>query len=712
MILIEVCSLLLKKIIAKLVSQLRSSLKSSLASFVATGALVAFLAFTSNVHAFSLDRPRVQSYIGQPLSVFIPINAAQNEQLDSNALVVARPSSEQIQNLGLSSADYESFQYQIVKVGETIGVLITSASPLKEPYVNLIVQVTYQGKTRIKPYPVLLDLPPSIPSTQNSLAQIPSNNASNASVESSTPSSQSNVITYSPEIMGAYDWAQKGAIPKKFGPVINGQSLWRVARRINKAMGVSIDQMAWGLYRANPNAFTSESVESLQAGSTLNIPEENFVRQVTELQAVRLLAEKQSAPNAQPSNEARVSSNTGSSDVSSDSSPSTEKEVVANETPSTTEDASPEFTMSGIESSQANQEVISTLNSTVAELSEQLLVRDQRITFLEKQIEQLTGIKPEDIAGNEVKVASDVAAVGDQTDLTDNAVVAIEEEKQSTVDEQQAEIENGEVPVVVENAETPIVSEQADDVDLATEAPSSVAVVSENEALQQTEPSLVDVPENQVASTSDDDFTEGASFWNWKKYLMLGLLALIAIAIFLRKTIAGFLSKLFSDEDEIVLNIPSVIDAQSRATAMESPFPDVVPEVVQASEVEEENEEDALADDFDDDFFLEDDESVDVEEMNLSDRIKQLLNAGNFGEAKKTIDFAHEANMDEKYLDFCRLKIFAAEQNKSEFAKTFNRVNRRINDFHPDIQFKIAELHREMFDSEAVIDFGFIEEED
>ena len=66
----------------------------------------------------------------------------------------------------------------------------------------------------------------------------------------------------------------------------------------------------------------------------------------------------------------------------------------------------------------------------------------------------------------------------------------------------------------------------------------------------------------------------------------------------------------------------------------------------------------------------------------------------------------------EKYLDFCRLKIFAAEQNKPEFAKTFNRVNRRINDFHPEIQFKIAELHREMFDSEAVIDFGFIEEED
>lgn len=672
--------------------------------------------------AFSLGNPRTQSYIGQPLSVFVPIAADKGQTIDSNSLVVAKPSAQQLQSLGLDPADFRSYRYQVVRVGNRLGALVTSKEPVAEPYVNLVLQVTYQGETRIKPYPVLLDLPPSVPVVNTELNQIETQGAalpSNALPDNATTNNaNSGVVTYSADIMGAYDWAQAGAIPQKFGPVIDGQSLWRVARRINKAMGVSIDQMMWGLYRANPSAFTTSSVESLQVGSVLEIPSESFVREVTEMQAVRLLSGKQQGAADSVASDANDVNNTnnaiGVGEVSNSSDtiePTGDGSDVANN--AETNASTPEFSLGGVDPTDANKDVIAALNTTVSELSEQLLLKDQRITFLEQEIEKLTGVKPEQIGG----VATDAEVSNADTALT----TPVTNEESAVLPEVDASDEPG---FVIDQSEVPAdgLTPEVDGVDASddssivdeTTAPitdetaaEALGTLPDDELLTTVEPIAVDSanltvePNNNFAETATE-----ASFWNWKKLLLLALLALAAVAFAFRKAIQGLFSSLFSDKDEIVLNIPSVIETPSRSAAKDAAaVPDVgiqTPAPVQAIEVTE-----VAEDDFDDDYFIVDEESVDVEEMNLSDRIKQLLNAGNFTEAKKTIDFAQETNMDVKYLDFCRLKIYAAEDNKSDFAKTFNRVNRRINDFHPDIQLKIADLHREMFDSEAVIDFGF-----
>lgn len=73
-------------------------------------------------------------------------------------------------------------------------------------------------------------------------------------------------------VLGPYGWAKAGEVPDYFGAVLQGQSLWRVARRLNGALGVSVEQVAIGLYEANPEAFSGGSIHALQAGSYLRIP--------------------------------------------------------------------------------------------------------------------------------------------------------------------------------------------------------------------------------------------------------------------------------------------------------------------------------------------------------------------------------------------------------------------------------------------------------
>lgn len=196
---------------------------------------------------------------------------------------------------------------------------------------------------------------------------------------------QAEDLVRSSGVMGPYEWAERGNIPDKFGAVLDGQSLWRVARRINKAMGVSQSQMMWSLYEANRDAFSSDKIDSFKAGSFLTIPSYEAASRLTEMQSKRKLDELTGVVTAQE----------------------TVEEVVETEAPVQSEFDLPEaesqsFQMTGIDESPnttagtndsatdaGSQQIISSLADTVNNLSEELVRKDKRIEFLEDQVSEL-----------------------------------------------------------------------------------------------------------------------------------------------------------------------------------------------------------------------------------------------------------------------------------------------------------------------------------
>ncbi len=694
-------------------------------------AIATFVVVSVNVYAVSLGGSRVNSYIGQPLNVFVSISSDSDGAIDSNQLVVSRPSPSQLRELRIDSAAIpDELQYKVAYLNQEHGILVTSLKPIKEPYISVVLQITYKGKSSIKQIPVLLDLEPSSPEitgvplkggdsiNKQALAGTDGSSSakgssfadgssfaegsSSADGSSSAEGSLSGVVTYSPEIMGAYDWAQAGAIPKKFGPVLDGQSLWRVARRINKAMGVSVDQMMLALYRANPEAFATDSVGSLKAGSILTIPAEDFVREFTEMQAVRQLASTDSSDVSvnEPAQEPEVQDGQLKNEEQISNDAEDDQDPVATQ----------EFAVTGMDSDDANREIIETLHKTVSDLTEQLVVKERRITFLEQQIETISGVKVGDTSADvdenltdelsESEIAAVNSAEQQSDDINDgqNAPTIADASNDPLTDVSTDVLSTDENELNV-NDQGGLVEESSPDDKVETQPAASDTLVAGEAAdapvvVDNTSVPIAEIDSEPVNNRSWTDF-----FTLPKIVLLLGLL-LCALGLYFRKKIASW----FAKEDEMVLNVPSVLssnDKSARKGDIHKPLAKPVKEFI--------DNDDYFNDDNDDDFFMTDNSSVDVEELNLSDRIKELLNAGNIGEAKKTVRFAEETNMEANYLDFCRLKISAAEKNKSEFATIFNRVNRHINDFHPDIQYRIAEMHRELFDSDNVIDFGFDE---
>ncbi|MGQ0586431.1 MAG: FimV/HubP family polar landmark protein [Gammaproteobacteria bacterium] len=89
--------------------------------------------------------------------------------------------------------------------------------------------------------------------------------------------------------------AGSGFAQDRYGPVGN-ETLWAVATKVNAGRSSSVAQMAWALYRANPQAFDG-SPDKMRPSAVLSVPAAAFVNEITAAQAYAYVTGR-SAPAA------------------------------------------------------------------------------------------------------------------------------------------------------------------------------------------------------------------------------------------------------------------------------------------------------------------------------------------------------------------------------------------------------------------------------
>lgn len=334
---------------------------------------VCSLAFHVTASAIGMSAAINKSYIGQPLSVKIPLlNVNSPDQL-----IIS------VQSNLVNATDKPLLKAKLDRSNSQLAIHVFSEQAINEPYIELDINVNDAGTVLNKQYQILLDPVTSISET------------------SRTPAVQPTRFTQpikNPTVMGPYEWAEEGQVPEKFGAVLEGQSLWRVARRINKAMGVSRNQMMWALYEANQSAFATRSISSLKSGSYLTIPSYDFIVKKSDSEAKQLI-EGSTNSSFVTSNNQSVSS----SDVTENTSEPTTTEKTVSETEQENNNSSA-FSISGdsdalttideepVFAPSQSQEIIKSLSDTVSRLTEELITKDQQIAFLKNQIETLKEI--------------------------------------------------------------------------------------------------------------------------------------------------------------------------------------------------------------------------------------------------------------------------------------------------------------------------------
>ncbi|MGH8225152.1 MAG: FimV/HubP family polar landmark protein [Gammaproteobacteria bacterium] len=83
-------------------------------------------------------------------------------------------------------------------------------------------------------------------------------------------------------------------VPRSYGPVRPGDTLWHIASRLAGAAGVGVNQMMIALYRANPQAFAG-NINRLKAGPELRVPSPKEIEAINLAVADREVASQNQA---------------------------------------------------------------------------------------------------------------------------------------------------------------------------------------------------------------------------------------------------------------------------------------------------------------------------------------------------------------------------------------------------------------------------------
>ncbi|HWS74219.1 MAG TPA: FimV/HubP family polar landmark protein [Quisquiliibacterium sp.] len=261
-------------------------------------ALAAGVAGTS--WAAGLGRLTVQSALGQPLRAEVEVSSLTPAEAASISARLAP--AEAFRQAGLQfNPALSNLRFAIDKRadGRTF-VRITSAQPINEPFVDLLVELNWASGRFVREYTFLLD-PPELRTAgretveggnvvQSSVvppvaapARAPAPPPSGAAPAAAAPAAAAPAAA--PAVAARTAQPAPAGQDAAGGPVQvrSGDSLAAIASRV-KPGSVSLDQALVAIYQANRGAFYG-GVHQLRAGSTLAIPDEQAMASVGAAQA-------------------------------------------------------------------------------------------------------------------------------------------------------------------------------------------------------------------------------------------------------------------------------------------------------------------------------------------------------------------------------------------------------------------------------------------
>jgi len=243
-------------------------------------ALTLALIVPVGAYALGLGEARVESFLNQPLDVRMRLFDVSDDDLDSLTVTPASP--EDFERLGLMS---NSLALGIrIEVDRSVSppiVRVTSARPVSDPVVQLLVDARWASGRMLREYTLFLD-PPTIaveapaPAPTQSAPSVqqgrPAADRAAAAPQRPSPARPSEA----PAPQQTRPAAASGNL--SYGPVASGDTLWSIARANLPAGDVTMNQMMLAIVELNPNAFRDRNINQLLRGAELQLPDAEQVR--------------------------------------------------------------------------------------------------------------------------------------------------------------------------------------------------------------------------------------------------------------------------------------------------------------------------------------------------------------------------------------------------------------------------------------------------
>lgn len=243
-------------------------------------AAIAVLPFAA--HAAGLGKITVLSALGQPLKAELEVTASREEATSLLAKVAA---AEAFRQAGIEYSPVLAslrFSRDIKERGGRRYLELSTDRPLNEPFIDMLVELSWASGRLVREYTFLLDPPDLAVKAAPAPIAAPEVRTEPAMVKpvekapAAMPAETRPVIeSRPPESTQA---AEKPAVGSR--TVVLGDTLGKIAAQ-TKPEGVSLDQMLVSLFRSNREAFDAGNMNRLKAGKILSIPDAETASKVS-----------------------------------------------------------------------------------------------------------------------------------------------------------------------------------------------------------------------------------------------------------------------------------------------------------------------------------------------------------------------------------------------------------------------------------------------
>ncbi|RJG13795.1 peptigoglycan-binding protein LysM [Pseudomonas cavernicola] len=262
-------------------------------------AIAAASALTSGVaQALGLGEVTLKSALNQPLVAEIEL--VEVRDLTSNELIPNLASPEEFNKAGVDRQYFLTdlkFTPVLKPNGKSV-IRVTSSKPVREPYLNFLVEVLWPSGRVLREYTLLLDpplyspqtaaaaapkLPVAAPAPRPLAAPAPRPAAPVATAPVSRPAAP--VAAPAPATAGKLEGDQYKTTAS--------DTLWDIAQR--ERAGGSVHQAMLAIQDLNPNAFVDGNINRLKSGQVLRLPDEQQIKSRVQSEAIAQVAEQNAA---------------------------------------------------------------------------------------------------------------------------------------------------------------------------------------------------------------------------------------------------------------------------------------------------------------------------------------------------------------------------------------------------------------------------------
>ena len=230
--------------------------------------------------ALGMGEGRILTNLNEPLRAEIELSEPGDLSADQIQVSLAPESA--FERAGLRRMDVlHDLDFDVTETDGGFRINVTSEDPIREPFLNFLVELTWPNGRLLREYSFLVD-PPSRDPGQEAIGPTAGTGEGDTRTRD-----QAEPEPRSERRQPQSATTASGGAPDEYGPTGANDTLWGIAGEVSPSSDLSRHQVMLAIQEANPNAFSNNNINQLRRGQVLRIPDEEAIRSRSRQEAIQ-----------------------------------------------------------------------------------------------------------------------------------------------------------------------------------------------------------------------------------------------------------------------------------------------------------------------------------------------------------------------------------------------------------------------------------------